>query len=226
MKPEESARLVTQPDTQLSGLYYPNRFARHLYLALAGEIGESGLNALLSVVRNMTPQYAAHIDQLPVDNLDRAYDFALLAALNHGLDRMYGPRGGRGMALRVGQRWFRGGMQSFGALAGMSHPQVRALPEDARVALALRSLVEMFARFSDQATRLDAADDVQYIIVDPSPLAWGQTTERPTCHLLVGVFAACLDAVAGQGRYVVRETQCRASGAPLCRFEITPQTRA
>ncbi len=81
--------------TQKSGLYYPNKFGLITIKALEEVMGKNGLNAILNLA-NMSH----YIDNYPPDNLEKGFDFAELSAIGVALEEMYGPRGGRGLALR------------------------------------------------------------------------------------------------------------------------------
>lgn len=89
------------PSIPKSGLYYPNKIARIYLLAMEEVMGKNGLNAILNMasLQNL-------IDNPPPDNLEREFDFADYSALNGALEEMYGPRGGRGLALRAGRASF------------------------------------------------------------------------------------------------------------------------
>ena len=76
-----------------SGYFYPNKMGRILLLSMEEVMGRNGLHALLNLT-NMRHL----IQELPPDNLERAFDFAYITNLNRGLDEIYGPRGGRGAA--------------------------------------------------------------------------------------------------------------------------------
>jgi len=97
-----------------SGLYYPNKIARIYIAAMEEVMGKNGLNAILNLAG--LHQY---IDNYPPDNLERQFDFADFTSLNIALEDMYGPRGGRGLALRAGRACFSQGLKNFGALAGV-----------------------------------------------------------------------------------------------------------
>ena len=170
-----------------SGLYYPNRFARHFMLAMQEVMGRNGLNAILSM-----SGLESYIDQLPPDNMAKQFDFAYMAAMSEALEDMYGPRGGRGIALRIGQATFSSGMKNFGALAGMSQPAFKALPMPKRVDLGLKALAAVFTRFTDQQTTIEDNDDHYLVTVDISPMAWGRSIEQPVSHALVGIIRECL----------------------------------
>ena len=84
-----------------SGFYYPNRFALITLEALEEVMGKNGLNAILNMA------HMPHlIDHYPPANLERSFDFSDYSMLNIALEEMYGPRGGRGLALRAGRATF------------------------------------------------------------------------------------------------------------------------
>jgi hypothetical protein len=65
-------------------------------------IGKKGVNAILnlaglSIIADNYP---------PPDNLEREFNFADFTAIHIALEEMYGPSGGRGLALRAGRATF------------------------------------------------------------------------------------------------------------------------
>ena len=92
---------------QKSGYYYPNKFALITINALEDVMGKNGLNAILNLAN-----LGSLIDNLPDDNLNKEFDFAEFSALNLALEEMYGPRGGRGLALRAGRATFSDGLRN------------------------------------------------------------------------------------------------------------------
>lgn len=209
---------MAQIRTRTGRLYYPNRFARALFQVMEAQIGEPSLPNVLSVAQHDQPIYQVYLEHLPPDTLDRAYDFAALAAINQALNVVYGQRAGRGLALSLGRGWFHQGFKSFGALAGMDDPAAAALPLDTRCRLALNALAQIFTHFSDQHTWLEETEQVFRCIVDPCAMAWGLRAERPICHPMVGLLQACVQWVGGSG--IVRETHCRAVEGGACIFVI------
>lgn len=201
------------PTIPPSGLFYPNRFVRYLFLAMEDVMGTQGL---------ASTRVLAEWDStsLPPDDLERAIDFAALTRLNLALNAMYGDRGGRGMALRAGRSWFAHGLHHFGALRGVADPAFRALPLEERTRIGTLALAEVFTRFSDQASHLVEQPNTFQFVVAHSPFAHGVTAERPICHLLVGVLQEALRWVSNGRDYSVRETQCIASGGESCIFVI------
>lgn len=203
--------LVREP----SGLYYPNRIARYFFLAMEDVMGQNGLNVVLSLAG-----LDVYLDRLPPDNLAGEFDFAAMSAIQEALEEMYGPRGGRGMALRIGRASFSQGMRTFGALAGMNDPAFRALPRDSRCRLGLMALANVYSSFSDQESSF-AEDTQSYrFIVENSPMAWGRTADKPVCHALVGCLQECMRWISNGYEYYVSETACHACGNEMCEFVI------
>jgi hypothetical protein len=180
-------------------------------LAMEDVMGKSGLGMVLNL---------AGFEQLPPDTLAREFDFASMAALNVALEEMYGPRGGRGLALRIGRSCFAQGMKSFGALAGVSDSAFKALPLESRCRLGLTALADIFTSFSDQKTVLNENDRTYQMVVEVSPMAWGRTADKPVCHALVGILQENLRWVSNGHEFYVNETQCRATGSETCVFAI------
>ena len=84
-----------------SGLYYPNKFGMIIIKALEDVMGRNGLNAILNLAG-----LSKYAENYPPDNLTKGFDFSELSALGTALEDMYGPRGGRGLALRAGRATF------------------------------------------------------------------------------------------------------------------------
>ncbi len=212
--------LVTPPSSSLSarksGLYYPNRFGRILFLALKEVMGEHGLEATLELAN-----LRALANPLPPDDLERTIDFAALSALNLALDEMYGQRGGRGMALRAGRAWLVKGMNRFGALSGVSDPAFRTQPIEERLHAAFKGLAAVFTNFSDQKCWLEETPISYRFIVENCAMCWGQEAERPVCHPIVGLLQETARYASNGRDFTVREIQCRASGAEHCVFVIS-----
>lgn len=198
-----------------SGLYYPNRIARFYFQAMEDVMGQSGLNVVLGLAG-----LEAYIGRPPGDNLAGEFDFAAMAAIQVALEEMYGERGGRGMALRIGRASFAHGMRSFGALAGMNDPAFRALPRDARCRLGLMALANVYSSFSDQQSSFEEDAQAYRFIVHNSPMAWGRTAEKPVCHALAGNLQECMRWISNGDEYYVMETSCRACGSETCVFTI------
>jgi predicted hydrocarbon binding protein len=198
-----------------SGLYYPNRFARLFLLAMEDVMGNRGLSAILSMAG-----LEAYMDNPPPDTLARQFDFAHMAALNESLERMYGARGGRGIALRIGRATFSMGLKDFGAMAGMATPAFQALSLEKRADIGVHALAAIFTNFTDQTTSVQMSPDAYQLIVETSPMAWGRTADRPVCHALSGIIQEGMRWSSRSYEFHVQETACRATGSQQCIFRI------
>jgi hypothetical protein len=198
-----------------SGYYYPNKIARIYLQAMEEVMGRNGLNALLNLVG--LQQY---VQELPPDNLEKEFDFADFSNLNQGLDDIYGPRGGRGLALRGGRATFARGLKGFGALAGVGDLAFKVLPLNTKLKIGLPAMARVFTQFSDQISRVETFDDHFLYYIDRNPVCWGRTSDRPICFVAVGLLQEGLRWVSGGLEFRVEEIECKAVGAETCVFRI------
>lgn len=198
-----------------SGYYYPNRIGRIYLEAMEEVMGRNGLNALL----NLTG-LKEYIQELPPENLDRAFDFSDFSNLNKGLDDIYGPRGGRGLALRGGRATFARGLKGFGALAGVGDLAFKVLPLATKIRIGLPAMARVFTQFSDQMTRVESFDDYHLYYIDRCPVCWGRESDRQICYVAVGLLQEGLRWVSGGLEFRVEEVDCIAMGAEACTFKI------
>src|SRR4029453_8903663 len=138
---------------QKTGLYYPNKFGLIIIKSLEEVMGKNGLNAILNLAG-----LTYYIENYPADNLDKGFDFAELSAIGVALEEMYGPRGGRGLALRAGRATFSDALKDFGALAeGAARALVvRALRPKPRIGLP--AFAKIFSQLSDQYSPVEEKD--------------------------------------------------------------------
>lgn len=201
-----------------SGLYYPNRLARAFFIAMNEVMGQTGLKTLLE-----TAGLHHYAQQWPTDTLERRFDFAEMAAIHESLEAMYGIRGGRGLALKIGRAAFANGFREFGVLRGLGDAAFRALPLPLRVDYGLRALVTVLNNFSDQTSSIEAEGKDLLFISEVCPMAWGRSSDKPVCHAMSGILQECLRWATNGHEFYVREIACRASGAEACVFRINKQ---
>lgn len=207
----EKVRSVAEP----SGLTYANRLARAFFIAMEDVMGRHGLSTLLA-----DAGLSQYIGQPPADNLLRGFDFVEMAALNQALEDMYGARGGRGMALRVGRAAYAMGLRNLGILRSLSSPVFQSQPINVRVDYGLQALVQLFNHFSDQDCRVNNSGDAYQFTIRNSPMAWGRRAEKPVCHAQVGILQETLRHASNGFEFHVIETTCRATGHDHCTFRI------
>ncbi|MCA1954997.1 MAG: 4-vinyl reductase [Anaerolinea sp.] len=198
-----------------SGLYYPNKIARIALLALEEVMGKNGVNAIFNLAG--LPNL---IDNLPPNNLDREFDFADFSAVQGALEEMYGPRGGRGLALRAGRATFDDALKNFGALAGVGDMAFKVLPLQAKMRIGLPAMAKIFTQTSDQLSTVEEKDDHFVYTIHRCPVCWGRKVDKPACFVAVGLLQASLKWVSGGNEFRVNESRCIAVGDPVCEFIV------
>lgn len=198
-----------------SGLYYPNKFARITILAMEEVMGKNGLNAILNLA-----SLSNLIDNYPVDNLERQFDFADYSALHAALEEMYGPRGGRGLALRAGRATFSQGLKNFGALAGVGDMAFKVLPLPVKIKVGLPSMAKVFSQVSDQQSTVEELDNEYIYTIHKCPVCWGRKADKACCHTATGLLQETFKWVSGGHEFRVNQDKCHAVGDDVCTFVI------
>lgn len=195
--------------------YYPNRMGRVLLQSVEDVVGRGGLLAVLRL---------AGLDQyqtsFPANNLDRMFPFEDVSGLMQGLDLLYGPRGGRMIALRTGRVAFRYGLYEFGQVLGIADLTVRLLPWSIKLNQGASALAGLFNQFSDQIVRLEDTDDILYWHIERCPLCWDRQLTEPRCFAATGVLQEAMLWLSAGKHFQVEQIACRAAGDTRCTFEI------
>jgi predicted hydrocarbon binding protein len=196
-----------------AGLYYPNKIARLALTALEEVMGKNGLNAILNLAG-----LSFLIDNSPPDNLERQFDFAYFSAINGALEEMYGPRGGRGLALRSGRAVFMDSLRTFGALAGASDLAFKVLPLPTKLRIGLPAMAKIFTTTSDQLSTVEEFEDHFVYTIHRCPVCWGRKVDRPACFMATGLIQEGMKWVSGGREFRVNQSTCRAAGDEVCNF--------
>src|SRR5689334_9358796 len=199
-----------------SGYYYPNKFARITIEAMEEIMGTNGLNAILNLA-----QLSNLVGNYPPDNLEKGFDFADFTALNVALEEMYGPRGGRGLALRAGRATFADALKNFGALAGAGDLAFKVLPLQAKMRIGIPAMAKIFTQVSDQHSTVEEHENEFVYTIHKCPVCWGRTgVDKPACFIAVGLLQEGLKWVSGGNEFRVNESKCIALGDGVCEFII------
>jgi predicted hydrocarbon binding protein len=199
-----------------SGYYYANKIVRLSILALESVMGKNGVNAILNLANQ---RYL--IDNYPPDNLEREFDFADFSAINMALEDMYGPRGGRGLALRAGRAAFDGALRNFGALAGVSDMAFKVLQLSVKLRIGLPAMARIFSQTSDQHSTVEERENDFVYTIHRCPVCWGRhDLDKPVCFIAAGLIQGSLKWVSGGKEFRVNEQHCIAMGDPVCDFII------
>lgn len=198
-----------------SGLYYPNKFARITIKAMEDVMGKNGLNAILNLAT-----LSNLIDNYPPDNLDRQFDFADYSALHGALEEMYGPRGGRGLALRAGRAVFADALKNFGALVGVGDMAFKVLPLPVKIKVGLPSVAKIFTQLSDQNTTVEEQENEYVYTIHKCPVCWGRQTDKPACYTATGLLQETFKWVSGGHEFRVNQDKGHSAGDDVCSFVI------
>ena len=201
--------------TAQTDYFYPNKMVRIILMAMEEVMGRNGVNAVLNLA-----QLKHLVNNFPPNNFDRHVTFAELGRLMGSLDQMYGPRGGRGLALRAGRACFKYGLKEFGPVLGIADLAFRLLPLHMKLKVGADVFSETFNKFSDQVVRLGEIEDRFLWEIVRCPVCWGRHTEGPCCYLAVGILQEALYWVSGGKNFEVYETTCVAQGDEACTIVI------
>jgi hypothetical protein len=195
---------------------YANKMVLISLKALEEVMGKNGLNAILNLAH--LPNL---IDNYPPDNLEREFNFADFSALNLGLEEMYGPRGGRGLALRAGRATFDDSLRNFGALAGVGDLAFKVLPLQAKMRIGIPAMARIFSQISDQYSTVVEKENEFLYTIHRCPVCWGRPrADKPVCFIAVGLLQAGLKWLSGGNEFRVNESKCVAMGDEVCDFVI------
>jgi len=197
---------------------FPNKMGRIVLLSLEEVMGRNGVNAVLNLanLRHLHGNY-------PPNNFDMGFSFDELSRLLGALDEMYGPRGGRGLALRAGQACFRFGVKDFGPMLGIADLAFRVMPLTMKLRIGFEVFAEVFNRFSDHQVRLGENEEQFLWIIERCGVCWGRTASAPCCHLAVGILQEALYWVSGGRNFDVSEASCIAVGDKTCTIQVEKQ---
>lgn len=200
-----------QPDE----LYYPNRFARIIIDALEDVTGKNGLHAVLRLAK-----LEKYIQERPPNNLEKEFPFSELTALQAALEEMYGPRGGRGLAIRAGRATFENGAKGVGALVGIGDLAFRVLPLNSKLKIGLPALARIFSQFSDQISKVSDEGGHFVYTLEQCPMCWNRTADHPVCYLGLGLLQEALQWVSGGHTFRIEMSSCKAQGDDIGRYII------
>jgi predicted hydrocarbon binding protein len=202
-----------------SGYYNSNKFARILLESIQEITGKNGVNTVLNYAN-----LSSLIENFPPDNLDRAFDFAHFSMINQALEEIYGNRGGRGLALRIGRITFDDVLKEYGALAGVGDLAFRVLPLPMKIPIGLQAMAKIFSEKSDQISTVEETDDNYVYTIERCPVCWGRKEEEnPVCFYIIGLLHESLHWVSGGKEFRINESKCIALGDDVCEFVIFKQ---
>jgi predicted hydrocarbon binding protein len=206
---------MTDISPETEAFFYPNKMGRIILLSLEEILGRNGVNATLNLAG------LQHlINNLPPNTYDLGFRFDDLGNIHQALDTMYGPRAGRGLALRAGRACFKHGLREFGSVLGVADLAFRLLPLKMKIKTGIEAFVDLFNNYTDQVVWLEEKPEHFFWHTERCPACWGRKTESPCCHLSVGMLQETLYWVSGGKYFMVEEINCIAKGDPTCSIQI------
>jgi predicted hydrocarbon binding protein len=199
---------------KLSGLYYPNKMARIYITSVEETIGAEAMQAVFKTAGVPPELYP------PPNNFAPEFDFAYLGAIGATLEKMYGPRGERGLALHAGRASFAKGLAEYGPITGTRDLAFKMIPLNAKLKIVLKAMAEAYSKFSDQKITVEEADDHFKFIIRQCPRCWGRTGQKPICYSGLGFLEEGCSWVSGGQKFQVEEVACVAVGDESCTFHI------
>lgn len=195
--------------------FYPNHMGRIVLLAMEEVLGRNEVNAVLN-----RASLSDYINHYPPHNQDLSIPFEQISRMQSALEDEYGPRGGRGLALRSGRACFKYGLREFSPMLGLTDLAFRLLPLPSKLKFGSEAFTGLFNHFTDQRVRLDIDEKNIIWIIERCPLCWQRHTSDPVCHLAVGLLQEALYWVSGGKFFNVEETQCIARGDITCTIVV------
>jgi predicted hydrocarbon binding protein len=208
--------LSPMPDEgQEDHYYWPNKMGRMLLLALEDVMGRNGVNAVLNLA-----QLRHRVNYYPPNNLELGFSFREMSNIMQALEDMYGPRGGRNLAIRMGRAGFKYGLRDFGSLLGLADLAFRLLPLGMKLKVGLNAMADTFNNFTDQRVRVEEEIDRFFYTIDRCPVCWQRRSSSPCCHAATGLLQEMVTWISNGKTFNVEETSCIATGDPSCTFII------
>lgn len=195
--------------------YYPQKMGRIIFLGMEEVMGRNGVDALLQLA-----SLESFIQNYPPARADRSFPFETVSQLQSTLEQAYGPRGGRGLALRIGRACFKYGLKEYGSMLGLTQMAFRMLPLSTKLHSGAKTFADLFNKHTDQRVTIEEKETQFFWRIERCPLCWDRRSEQPVCHLAVGVIQESLYWLSGGKIFNVEETTCIARGDPACTIVV------
>ncbi len=197
--------------------FYPRKMARIIFMGMEEVMGAHGVDAVLRLAA-----LEKFIQNYPPAEKERDFPFETVSLLQSTLEQAYGPRGGRGVALRVGRACFKSGLKEYGSMLGLTEMAFRLLSLPTKLRTGATAFAGLFNSHTDQKVRVEEKDNKIFWHIERCPLCWGRTADEPVCHLAVGLLQESLYWLSGGKVFDVKETTCIAQGDSTCTIMIDP----
>ena len=195
--------------------FYPQKMGRIMLLGMEEVMGVNGVDAVLC----LSPLENSVQDSSQV-NANHSFSFKSVSLLQSTLEQVYGPHGGRGLALRIGRACFKYGLKEYGSMLGLTEMAFRLLSLPIKLHIGAKTFADLFNKHTDQIVRVEEEDNKIFWHIERCPLCWERKAEEPICHLAVGLLQESLYWLSGGKIFNVEETACIAKGDAACTIII------
>ena len=192
-------------------LQYSNQVVRILLQALEDVLGPSGVKAVLNLA-----QLRHLIRSYPPNTPELTFSSAEMQAILRSLDEMYGPRAGRGLALRTGRACFKYGLKEYGAEWNLTELGFRLQPLNPKVKSAVTACAKFYEKYIGRPVELNDEDNRLVWRMAACPECAGRQAAEPCCHLAVGLLQEAAYWASNGKNFEVEEVSCVAGGYPVC----------
>jgi len=196
-------------------LFYPEKMGRIILMGMEEVMGCNGVNMIIQLA-----SLESLIPRPHPARTKRIFSFETIGLIQGTLEQAYGPRGGRGLALRIGRACFKYGLKEYGSMLGLTEMAFRLLPLSTKLHTGAKSFSDLFNKHTDQRVRIEEREDRIYWHIERCPLCWQRKTSEPACHMAVGLLQEALYWLSGGKVFNVEETACIACGDPACTIVI------
>jgi predicted hydrocarbon binding protein len=201
----------------IESFFYPQKMGRIILIGMEEVMGVHGVDAILRLA-----SLEKFIQNYPSASAERDFPFETVSLLQSTLEQAYGPRGGRGLALRVGRACFTYGLKEYGSMLGLTEMAFRLLSLPTKLSSGTKTFADLFNKHTDQKVRVEEKENKIFWHIERCPLCWGRTTDEPVCHLAVGLLQESLYWLSGGKVFDVKEITCIAQGDATCTIMIDP----
>ena len=195
--------------------FYPERMRRIILLAMEEVIGTEGVQSVLNL-----SALAPYGGEYPSAQPEQNFPFKAVSRLQESLEQLYGPRGGRGTALRIGRACFQYGLREYGSMLGITEIAFRLLPLSTKIHAGARLFADLFNKQTDQRVRIEDQENQLFWHIERCPLCWERKAAEPVCQLAVGLLQEALYWLSGGKIFKVEEIACLARGDTSCTVAI------
>jgi len=195
--------------------FYPQKMGKIMLLGMEEVMGVNRVDGVLC----LSPLENFVQDSSQV-NANQSFSFESVSLLQSTLEQVYGPHGGRGLALRIGRACFKYGLKEYGSMLGLTEMAFRLLSLPIKLHIGAKTFADLFNNHTDQIVRVEEKDNKIFWHIDRCPLCWERKAEEPICHLAVGLLQESLYWLSGGKIFNVEETACIAKGDAACTIVI------